>query len=260
MYTYLNQKYGLKNIIIEWAAAIINSIKTYLKDDHDVTLFGKILKNECDEEFRFIQAHVKDTLSSLLKVMIKEKYPMKSEVDMSKMHEQILNGQVDEWMWRKIIEKMYDPRDYEILETKFNQMLEDKRQARGLLPRGNANDMSRMSALGNSYANAAASGPMLNTAQKKLSREELMTRVAMNANLLHEKLSYAEFQKSILDFQLSEHEKFLYDFTQLFKQVDTDRNGIINEDEFRDLIVQMRVLHKDEDLIVLLQIVDPYNN
>jgi hypothetical protein len=52
-----------------------------------VTLFGKILKNECDEEFRFIQAHVKDTLSSLLKVMIKEKYPMKSETDVSKMHE-----------------------------------------------------------------------------------------------------------------------------------------------------------------------------
>ena len=63
-----------------------------------------------------------------------------------------------------------------------------------------------------------------------------------------------------MDFQLSEHEKFLYDFTQLFKQVDNDRNGIINEDEFRDLLSQMRVLHKDEDLIVLLQIVDPYNN
>ncbi len=42
--------------------------------------------------------------------------------------------------------------------------------------------------------------------------------------------------------------------------MDTDRNGIINEDEFRDLLSQMRVLHKDEDLIVLLQIVDPYNN
>jgi Ca2+-binding EF-hand superfamily protein len=55
-----------------------------------------------------------------------------------------------------------------------------------------------------------------------------------------------------LDFQLSEHEKFLYDFTQLFKQVDNDRNGIINEDEFRDLLSQMKVLHKDEELIVLL--------
>lgn len=157
---------------------------------------------------------------------------------------------------------MYDPRDFEILETKFNQMLEEKRQAKGAVAgmgyRTNPNDVSRVSA--NSYTNAAALGPMMSTAQKKLSREELMTRVAMNANLIHEKLTYAEFQKTILDFQLSEHEKFLYEFTQLFKQVDTDRNGIINEDEFRDLLQQMRVLHKDEELIVLLQIVDPYNN
>ena len=192
MYTYLNQKYGLKNIIIEWAAAIINGIKTYLRDDHDVTLFGKILKNECDEEFRFIQAHVKDTLSSLLKVMIKEKYPMKGEPEVSRMHENILTGQVDEWMWRKIIEKMYDPRDFEILETKFNQMLEEKKQSKGAVgQRTNPNDVSRMSTA--SYTNGAAIGPMMNTAQKKLSREELMTRVAMNANLIHEKLSYAEF-------------------------------------------------------------------
>ena len=54
MYTYLNWKYGLKNIIIEWAAAIVNGIKIYIRDDHDVMLFGKILKNSCDEEFRFI--------------------------------------------------------------------------------------------------------------------------------------------------------------------------------------------------------------
>jgi hypothetical protein len=51
--------------------------------------------------------------------MIKEKYPMKSEIDVTKMHEHIMTGHVEEWMWRKIIEKMYDPRDFEILETKF---------------------------------------------------------------------------------------------------------------------------------------------
>ena len=54
-------------------------MRTYLKDDHEVTLFGKILKNECDEEFRFIQMHVKDTLSNLLKILIREKHHLKSE-------------------------------------------------------------------------------------------------------------------------------------------------------------------------------------
>jgi len=67
MYTYLNQKYGLKTLIIEWASTLIQGVKTYLLDDHEVTLFAKILKNECDEEFRYVQSHVKDSLSQMLK-------------------------------------------------------------------------------------------------------------------------------------------------------------------------------------------------
>lgn len=127
MYTYLNQRYGLKNLIIEWAAAIINGIKTYLREDHDVALFGKILKNECDEEFRFIQMHVKDTLLSLLKVLLKDKNSFKSESEITKMLDLVQNGTMEEWMWRKIIEKMYDPKDYEVLESKFLQIMEEKK-------------------------------------------------------------------------------------------------------------------------------------
>ena len=54
MYTYFNQRFGLRNIIIEQASAVIYGIKTYSKDDNDVAVFGKILRNECDEEFRFV--------------------------------------------------------------------------------------------------------------------------------------------------------------------------------------------------------------
>jgi hypothetical protein len=42
MYTYLNHKYGLKNLIIEWATSIINGIKAYSSEDSDVFLFGKV--------------------------------------------------------------------------------------------------------------------------------------------------------------------------------------------------------------------------
>tara|TARA_B110000285_G_scaffold226815_1_gene287136 strand:+ start:155 stop:319 length:165 start_codon:yes stop_codon:yes gene_type:complete len=54
-----------------------------------VALFGRILKNECDEEFRFIQMHVKDTLYNLLKVLLKDKYPFKVEIEIGKMLDQI---------------------------------------------------------------------------------------------------------------------------------------------------------------------------
>lgn len=161
------------------------------------------------------------------------------------MHENIVYGQIDEWMWRKIIEKMYDPHDFEILEALFQEMLENKRQSKEYRNQD-----------GYLRGNGAAIGP--GAGQKKLTREELMSRVTNGA--VNEKLSYVEFQKAILDFQLSEHEKFLQDFTQLFKQVDADHNGILNEDQLRELLSCMRVLQRDDELLVLLHMIDPYDN
>lgn len=54
MYTYLNQRYGLKPLIIDWAATIIHSLKKYSREEHEVALFGKVLRNECDEGFRCV--------------------------------------------------------------------------------------------------------------------------------------------------------------------------------------------------------------
>ena len=70
MYTFLNQKYGLKPLIIEWASSLINGIKTYAYEDNDVAVFGKILKNECDEEFIYVQSQIKNTILELFKVNI----------------------------------------------------------------------------------------------------------------------------------------------------------------------------------------------
>lgn len=61
--------------------ALINGIQKHKDSDHDIKLFGKILKNECDEEFRFIQMHVRDTLQNLLRVLLRERYQFKGEKD-----------------------------------------------------------------------------------------------------------------------------------------------------------------------------------
>jgi len=43
------------------------------------------------------------------------------------------------------------------------------------------------------------------------------------------RLLYVDFQKIILDFQLEEHEKFLDNFSNLFKTIDQERVGFLNE-------------------------------
>lgn len=55
LFSHLNNKYGLKNLAIEYAAGIVSSVKAYAHEDPDVLLFGKILKNEIEEDYRFVQ-------------------------------------------------------------------------------------------------------------------------------------------------------------------------------------------------------------
>jgi len=45
IFTYLNQKYGLKSLTVEAANSIISGIQTYSAEDNDVAVFGKILRN-----------------------------------------------------------------------------------------------------------------------------------------------------------------------------------------------------------------------
>jgi len=90
-----------------------------------------------------------------------------------------------------------------------------------------------------------------------MSREEVL-HLMKHKN--HGKLLYADFQKIILDFQLQEHEKFLCNFINLIRQVDRNREGIINENQFRELMTRMNIIKSEEEIYFLLGQIDPYNN
>ncbi len=70
LYSFLNKKYGLKKMIVEWAASLINGIRKYSAEDNTVAVFGKILRNECDEEFVLLQNQAKNTIIELYTVII----------------------------------------------------------------------------------------------------------------------------------------------------------------------------------------------
>lgn len=142
----------------------------------------------------------------------------------------IEKGAMEEWQWRKIIEKMYDPNDYEILEQKFLNSIQERK---------------------------AKSFYSTLTDSRKLTREEQMIRIQQKD---YEKLQFSDFQKIILDFQLKEHEKFLEKFIYAFKSIDSDNNGVINEVEFRELVQSMDVIKDDDEVNYLLQMIDPFNN
>jgi hypothetical protein len=225
MYTYLNQRYGLKHIILEWATAIIQGIKKFSAEDNDIAVFGKILRNEVDEEFRFVQRQLKETVHELLRVYVKGKKPLKGDEEIQQMVRKKVNGNILEEEWVDIVKYMYNNEDAVTIIMRIRDILKHQAQPR----------RTRRTAVP--------------TTRSQASKEEEPVL-----------LSYNEFIRILLDFQLEGHERFLSRFVRVFKQHDTDRNGIVNEQEFRAILRSVDPAKSEEDVSALLDLIDPNNN
>lgn len=229
MYTFLNQKYGLKGLIIEWASALISGIKRFSSEDNDVAVFGKILRNECDEEFRFVQSQVKETVAELMKMHLKGKFPLKTNSDVQDMLQDKFNGFLSEEEWTDIVKYMYNETDSDLLISLIGEVIQLKNY------------------------------PIDTPTKNKLTREELLNAKEKERSN-NGKIAYSDLLKILLDFQLKGHEKFLSKFIKLFRRVDEDSNGVLNEMEFRELLAFMEIGFSEEDNLRLLHLVDTYNN
>ena len=230
MYTYLNQKYGLKSIIIEWASNIINGIKIFSGEDSEICLFGKILRNEIEEDARLIYSRLQQSILEYLKYYIKSKHPYKSAKDIQKMiKEKKTNKMLTEDEWKKIITYLYNSEDAKIIEEKVQDVIQKKFFKSKL------------------------------DTDRKLTREEIiqLSRTKEEFNI-----PIKDLVKILHEFQIKLREKYLKNFVSLFKNVDKDNNGIINEEEFVSLLYNMNIFGEQLKIkiVELFTEIDPYNN
>ena len=71
-------------------------------------------------------------------------------------------------------------------------------------------------------------------------------------SMIHIKVLFSDFQRNILDFQMREHERYLCTFSYHFRLVDKDNDGVLNEDEFRQLIDSIPIIVSKEDVAYYL--------
>lgn len=207
MYTYLNQRYGLREIIVEYATAIIEGVKRYATEQNEVAVFAKILRNEVDEGFRTVQQQIRTTAPELLRFHLKEKHPGRSDQDIQTLVQQRMEagGELSEQEWTFIAEYMYAPEDAAFLKELVLQDIERQRSSAG----GVSTAITPRAA---SAMPAAAAGPR------------------------NRKYSYHSFIRLLLDFQLDGHERFLAPFVRIFRRHDMDGDGVINRDELFAII------------------------
>ena len=294
MYTYLNQKYGLKNLTIEWASSIINAIKIYSNEDCDINLFGKILRNEQEEDSRLVIENLKSNISELLEYYLRSKNPFKSKTDIKKMLDNKKEGYLNEEEWKGIINYIYSPEDAEAIQSKIINFIQIQNEKvtgplslyaqTGVGPTEIFNSTSSNNVLNNlsTFGNLSNANFNLNSnsnnnfnnlnnvnsmnyllsyhgSTRKLSREELF-----NLSKLKEELNiqYKDFLKLLCVYQIKNRDKYLKNFVKLFRKYDTDLDGILNENEFVGLIKDIPCCkdNADEYAFKFLTIIDPFNN
>lgn len=235
MFTFLNQRYGLKQLIVEWASSIVYAVKIYSPEDAQVHLFGKILKNSVEEDFWQSQETMRLQLASILKVCYKERLQNKLLQEVHKHVEDVISDRfgLDTWVQNRIIERIFAGKeDQNEVTQKLVEKLKQKR-----------NDL----------------GNLLQKENVSATRHNRSARADFLKSTETVRLAYSEFQLIVLEFQLKKHEEFLSGFLQLFKNVDSDADGVLNEDQFMELICKMKIGLTEEQTLAFLEHLDPFN-
>ena len=289
MYTFLNKKYGLKNLIIEWAKNIIAGIKYYSKKDSVVLLFGKIMRNEQEEDARFIIQRVMESIENLLLYYIKRQNPLKLVNDIKNIFEKKKKSELLEEEWKGIIYSIYEKGEAEEIETKIENFINKENEKKKMemfqkYKSSRSNNQNKNNKIPNNYANTNNSY-YLNTinslnnisninntnysymnsigninGNNKLSRVEKYNMLLFSEE---KNILYTDFIKIVLDNHIRFRDKQLKNFVELFKSVDSNKDGIINEEEFTELVQRMKIFKEEEvenKIFQFLEKIDPFDN
>ena len=248
MYKFLNNKYGLKNLVIEWSSSIITGIKMYSSSDSDINLFSKILKNKIEEGQKLVVLKLKSTIKELYDMYIKNKSRLNPNKGRNKLNEaeieNILNSfneniLLNEDEWKNIIRSIYNEEEYKILIKYIINKISDK------------NEIEKKNYINN----------LMSKKKSQVTRDDLEFA---NKKKFPFKINYKEFVNILTGYQITYREKYLSNLHKLFVKCDEESVGVLNENEFKRLLNSIDFIQKQGNLYMkkLLNKIDPhsYNN
>ena len=221
MYTFLQNKYGLKTIITDVASAIISSIKQHAKLNSEIRLFGLILQNEIEEKSIQILTQIKSILNESLITVLQLDNPYKTQTYINTLVTSTRNTFIQEHTWLRMISLIFQ-KD-KTAETTITRQIY-------------------------AYINTVLN-KSLNTLNRSYSTLTRSERDLMNGMKTYQKkITYKDLFNIILGYHLKSRDAFLKRFKICFKQIDTLNKGILTKNEFYTLIINLNLFDNDCDL------------
>ena len=219
MYQYLNNKYGLKNLTIEYASAIISGIKEYSKKDMNIKLFGMLLKNEIEENTLTIVEKIKQVVQETLEYFISQRHPYMVGGEIQKMCENIKKGMVDEDVWNSFIDTLFmnDKENGKKVKEKIYEFI-DRIMKRSLEKIGS------------------------NIKFEMTREEEDFYKEMQN---FQKKIRYEDFINILIDYHIRVRKNYLKNMRDIFMNNDENKDGVLTKKEFIKYINDLKIFHEE---------------
>ena len=230
MYQYLNNKYGLKNLTIEYASAIISGIKEYSKKDMNIKLFGMLLKNEIEENTLAIVEKIKQVVEDTLEYFITQKNPYMSTGDVLLICDKIKKGMVDEEVWNSFIDTLFlnDKENGNKVKEKIYEFI-DRIMKKSLEKLGN------------------------NLKFEMTREEEDFFKEMQN---YPKKIRYEDLINILIDYHIKVRKNYLKNMREIFMDNDDNKDGVLTKKEFIKYINDLKIFHEvtiEENIDYLLR-------
>ncbi|KAG2781329.1 hypothetical protein PC129_g12297 [Phytophthora cactorum] len=111
LYTYLNTRFGLPKLIVEYASAVWKAAEHFARRENDAAVFVALLRNRLDEGFLEIKKKLQSALIELLRAFFSAKYPVKQGKAIAALVQSRIDGLLHEEEWRNVLTYLYEPQD-----------------------------------------------------------------------------------------------------------------------------------------------------
>ena len=219
MYKYLNQKFGLKSLTIEYVSAIIIGIKEYSKKDMNIKLFGMLLKNEVEENTLTIVEKIKQVVQETLDYFISQKNQYKTFEEISKISEKLRKSLLDEEIWNNIVNTLFlndqenglkvKEKIYEFIDKVMKKSIDDI-------------------------------GQKLNF---EITREE--KDFYEDFKNYEKKIRYEDLLNILIDYHIKVRKNYLKNMRALFMKNDSNKDGVLTKKEFIQYINELKIFHEE---------------
>ena len=240
LFTYLNQKFGVRAIVDEWAASVVAATEAHADSDCETAAFGRALANFVDEGFVREQRVVSSAVDQLVLASVRSRARAgASDAEIKATHERKMRGDLLEEEWLDVVRFMYGRADGAAI------VRATRRRQRERSERDFASAMRRLTLENEREGVERRSSEALRKEAEEASRPKIAAR---------------EFTQICLFHGLATREDALRPVAEALRRVGCLRSGVVPSSRFKEVCALARPDMSERDAEEALLALDPWNS